>query len=852
MKRKKILIIGAGRGGASLLKMFRDSKEAEIVAIVDKNPKALGISLAKKLGIKTGKGYQRFLQKEKVNQIIDATGKNKVYKDLKKIKPVQAELIGGKTAKLIWVLIKEHQHIEKNLKKKEYLLKERNKELSYFYKINKIASKYDRPLSTILQEIVDLIPPAYQYPSITRVVLKIDDQVFKTRGCKKNKYKWEQKANIKSKGKKIGTIAVYYIQKRPEADQGPFLKEERSLLNSIADRLGSIIVRIKSEEKFKAIMQNLPGMVYRSNPDWSPDLILNSRLVCGYAPGEFEEKNITWLDIIYPEDKEKTVKDSLALREGPSTLIQEYRIINKDNNIRWVSDHKTSYFSKEGKFQGVEGIVYDVTKRKEAQINLYKSRERYKILFESSRDAIMVFSAESNKFISANQAALDMFECSLSEFILKTPLDFSPKIQPDGTPSAKKAEEEIGAAVKQGSNYFEWKHKRFDGGEFHATVLLTSFKWEDEVLLQAKVRDVTGKKQRQRKIEETKKRLDLILNNLLDVVWEIDLSGAMTFVSPSVKRLFGYEVDDLLGEKVISILDEKSSEKVQKNIKSFFAAKGKKSSVTLELNFVCKDGSRKACEVVANPVYADGCKIKGFVGVTRDISRRKQAEDAMRLAQLGKLVGGMAHEVNNPLMVVSGRAQLIQMEGVKNKAIKESVKIITEQCQRAKEIIEMLLKFSKAPVKKFKAVDINKALDNIIGLVEHQLFLGNTTIKKRYSSRLPKIKINKGQMQEVLINLINNANEAMPEGGEITVATYSKEDKVFVEVRDTGEGIDEDNLKKLFTPFFSTKEKGTGLGLSVCYNIVKAHGGHLKYQSQKGKGTVAVIVLPIKKKEGGG
>ncbi len=219
-----------------------------------------------------------------------------------------------------------------------------------------------------------------------------------------------------------------------------------------------------------------------------------------------------------------------------------------------------------------------------------------------------------------------------------------------------------------------------------------------------------------------------------------------------------------------------------------------------------------------------------------------------KLASLGKLVSDMAHEVNNPLMVISGRAQLSLMEDIKNKEIVENLKIVKGECMRAKEIIQRLLMFSKPSKGELAEVDVNKAIEFVVKLLEHQFSLANIKIVRHYSEDIPPVEVDEKQMHEVFMNLLKNSSEAMPEGGSITVTTSKESDNVRMDFTDTGEGISEQDLQKIFDPFFTTKESGTGLGLSVCYGIVGGHGGGLKYTSKPGEGTTATILLPIAKK----
>lgn len=219
-----------------------------------------------------------------------------------------------------------------------------------------------------------------------------------------------------------------------------------------------------------------------------------------------------------------------------------------------------------------------------------------------------------------------------------------------------------------------------------------------------------------------------------------------------------------------------------------------------------------------------------------------------KLVSLGRLVSEMAHEVNNPLMIISSRAQLLQMGDLKPEDMEDSVAIIERQCYRARDIIQRLLKFSKPSASGTEEVDVNTVIEEAVKLLEHQYSLENVTIERNYAKSLPSVQINKNEMEEVFLNLIKNAAEAMPDGGKITVSTLGFKGKVRIVFKDTGEGMSQRVINNIFDPFFTTKKEGTGLGLSVCYGIIKGHGGSLDYESSKGEGTSAIIMLPPAKK----
>ena len=205
----------------------------------------------------------------------------------------------------------------------------------------------------------------------------------------------------------------------------------------------------------------------------------------------------------------------------------------------------------------------------------------------------------------------------------------------------------------------------------------------------------------------------------------------------------------------------------------------------------------------------------------------------------------VAHEVNNPVTIIMGNAELALMDEPEDSKYKKIFQIIVDQCEAATNIVKRLLMFSKPSKEDYKEVNINSAIDIIVNLVESQFKHGGVKITKSFSQELPPVKVDEKQMQEVFMNLLRNSFEAMTEGGSVTVKTSYDEDNVRIDFTDTGSGISEEDLKKILDPFFTTKKHGTGLGLSVCYGILQAHGGDLKYTSKLGEGTTATVLLPV-------
>jgi signal transduction histidine kinase len=223
---------------------------------------------------------------------------------------------------------------------------------------------------------------------------------------------------------------------------------------------------------------------------------------------------------------------------------------------------------------------------------------------------------------------------------------------------------------------------------------------------------------------------------------------------------------------------------------------------------------------------------------------QEQLIQAAKLAALGEMASNIAHELNNPLTSIIGFSELSQEE-TDIETIKKDLKIIEQESIRAKEIVNQLLEFARKRSIKIGDVNLNILLKEVLQLASLQLKHANIQVIEEFDE-IPTIKGDHNQLKQVFLNMINNAIFAMPEGGTLTLRTGKIDDKVFVDVEDTGHGIPPEILQRIFEPFFTTKkEKGTGLGLSISYKIIESHGGKIEVKSEVNKGTRFTVLLPI-------
>ncbi|MGQ9632422.1 MAG: sensor histidine kinase [bacterium] len=249
--------------------------------------------------------------------------------------------------------------------------------------------------------------------------------------------------------------------------------------------------------------------------------------------------------------------------------------------------------------------------------------------------------------------------------------------------------------------------------------------------------------------------------------------------------------------------------------------------------------------------------MKGLV--VREIQHRKQLEEANirlfqaeKLASIGELASGVAHEINNPLASILMNTQMVYrkvsrgMDDSDRERCLRQLERIEESSERCRRIVANLLDYARQTEPETKPIDINGAIESILPLIEYQFSIQGTEIIREYDSSLPPVMGDVSQLKQVFMNIITNANQAMPDGGHLWIRTRTENNQVMIEFEDTGCGIPEENLTKIFDPFFTTKGvgKGTGLGLSVSYGIIQRHHGRIEVESEVGKGSKFTVVLP--------
>ncbi len=385
----------------------------------------------------------------------------------------------------------------------------------------------------------------------------------------------------------------------------------------------------------------------------------------------------------------------------------------------------------------------------------------------------------------------------------------------------------------------------FDQGEIKALVMLDF--------------DLTSLKEIEEKQHQSNAFLRNLLNSAVDAIIASDPSGRILIFNEAAEQILGYTRNEALNE--ISIRDvypgNGAREVMQMLLSEAYGGCGKLKSY--HINARQKNGDIVPISLNASIVYdADGNKLAtiGFFHDRRDeIRMQKELENTQvqllqseKMASLGKMAAGVAHQLNNPLSGIILYAKLVMEEYNLPDGAMEDLERVLDDAQRAKETVKELLEFARQTNQEMKPQDVNEIVSRTVFLLENQSIFYNIEIKKEFGDNLPPINGDAQQLNHVFMNLILNAADAMGGTGTLTIKTgyLSEPHAVLIEVADTGEGIREEVLPHIFEPFYTTKEqgKGTGLGLSMVYGILESHGGTIRAESTVGKGTRFFIELP--------
>jgi PAS domain S-box-containing protein len=497
----------------------------------------------------------------------------------------------------------------------------------------------------------------------------------------------------------------------------------------------------------------------------------------------------------------------------------------------------------------------DITGRKKFEKDLKDSEEKLRNLFERVRQGLFISSKEG-KFLDCNQALLDMLGYSTKEEFLNTDITRDLYVDPEDRKSFQERIENEGF-VKD----LEVEFKKKNGEKI--TVLLTGHPIKNEkgetIGYQGINLDITERKRIENDLREANEFFMNLIESSVDGIIAADMKGNIFIFNKGAEALTGYTAEEVIGKApIVEIYPEGVAKEVMKKLRRpEYGGVGKLTPT--QFNVLNKAGEEIPIQLSATLIYDGMGKEIASVGIFTDLRPRLKMEKKLqethvqlvsseKMASLGKLAAGIAHEINNPLGGILIYSSLMMEDLPEDDLKRGDLSRIVQEAGRCKEIVRSLLEFARQTEPKMEPTDVNRAITDGLFFLENQALFHNIQIIKKLDSGLPFVRGNAGQLKQVFMNIIVNAAEAIHGSGTLTITTShdARQKMVFMEFTDTGEGIAEENLTRIFDPFFTTKDvgKGTGLGLATSYGIIESHGGKISVKSEVGKGTTFTIELP--------
>ncbi len=610
----------------------------------------------------------------------------------------------------------------------------------------------------------------------------------------------------------------------------------------------------KSEEKYRNLVETSQDLIWQCDPDGKYTYLNPAwQNILGYKLDEILGKEINFFENPLNKSEQNSIVNKI--KNGLPVRGIEYVFLNKSGNEINLIFNAVPNFSCDGKLEGISGTAHSITEWKLAE-------NRYQTLFNKMLDGFalheMIFDQDGNpvdyRFLAVNPAFENLTGLKADDLIGFKVSEILPNIEQDWIKT-------YGNVVLTGEPTFFENYSA--DLEKHYTI--TAFR-PSPGKFACIFTDITESKNMEEKLQESLLRFDQLTEQTRTFLWEIDPTGLITFVSPVIEKILGYNASEIVGKKFFyELFPESNRENVKQNVIEIL--KSRKNLVDFQNELVSKDNRVFWFSTYGAPVYNKDNELIGYRGGNSDITDRKKSEEIHsrleqqqqqnhRLESLGILAGGIAHDFNNLLGGIFGYIDLA-MENCCDPNTSQYLETAIKAIERARALTTQLLTFAKggSPVQ-----TTGYLFPFLKESIQFILSGSNVSCTFKIDSNLKTCDFDKNQIGQVFDNIIINAMQAMPTGGTIILSAqnttipqnYNQSltpgEYVHISVKDSGVGIPKEHLNLIFDPFFTTKSKGHGLGLSTCYSIIKKHNGCIEVESSPGQGSTFHIYLPVSNK----
>ncbi|MGA1791142.1 MAG: PAS domain S-box protein [bacterium] len=639
------------------------------------------------------------------------------------------------------------------------------------------------------------------------------------------------------------------------------------ILSDISDQKKAEQALRKSEEKYRLMSENIPVAVYSAQPDeYFKTFFVTGKIrqLTGYSPKQFKDDPRLFSRIIHPDDMDyvcNRMKEHYKNRSKRQIHL-EYRIIKRDDQIKWVKDRATCILDKDEKTFRINGFLEDITTQKNAEKALQDSEKKFKALAENSPN--MIFMHKRGSIVYVNKRCEEIMGYKKGEFY-SSGFDFQCLVAPEDRQIVM---QNLKKHMKgQEVPPVEYTILTKAGRRIEAILTTRLLDYENERAILGIITDITEQKKFEKELHLAKCNLEYLIQSVPSVIYRCENSGKYipTYISDNLFRVLGYTPKEFLSDPKFwqKHIHPEDVSGILKNLEDISI----KDTIIQEYRFLHKNGTYRWLSDDCRLIYDQKGNPVEIVGSFIDITDKKYLEEqflqSQKMEAVGRLAGGIAHDFNNLLQSIIGYCDLILLDhkaGCNPGLYEKDIEQIKKAGHRAASLTRQLLAFSRKQELKPVFINLNMVISELTKMLR-RLIGEDITLKTILDPELKTVKADQTQIEQVIMNLAVNARDAMTDGGRLKIQTQNvileEKDSSHVSdarpgeficlcVEDSGTGIEKEVMKHIFEPFFSTKKKGegTGLGLPTVYGIIKQHEGWIDIDSQTGKGTIFKIYLP--------
>lgn len=654
---------------------------------------------------------------------------------------------------------------------------------------------------------------------------------------------------------------LYDISKRKKAEEA--LEKERNFISTILDTASTLIIVLDRK-----------GRIERFNK--------MCEKVTGYSFAELQGRPF-WEKLLPPEELQEVKKVFKELTAGHFPNRHENYWLTKDGRHRLISWANTVLLDDNGAVEHIIGTGVDLTEKRAMEEALIESEQKYRELVQNANSIIMRWNQDGD-ITFFNEFAQEFFGYTEEEILGKNVMD---TIVPERDQAGRDLRAMIEDIERNPEKYLSNENENIRRNGERVWIIWSNKPVFDESGNLKEIlsigKDETDRKSAEQALLASEERFRRIVENAYDIIHSITPDLQMSYVSPNITEILGYKASDIEGMPLVSFIHPKDVSNAIQSYQKIIKTGSKQSGIEFRVRH--KDKSWRWLRSSVSPLKDTDGTITSLIGIAHDLTGWKkvmedleqtnrnlkeaqaQLAQSEKMASLGQLVAGIAHEINTPIGAVSSMHDTLfrtlgKMRGIIEsemppdckqipklesifRLIDDSDHVIKSGTDRVINIVTRLKSFARLDEADLKTIDIHEGIEDTLVLIHHEL-KHDITIVKNYG-QVPPISCYPSQLNQVFLNLLVNSKQAIKAKGTISIKTFVKRNKVYIVFSDNGEGIPRKNLSRIFDPGYTTKGigVGTGLGLSITYNIIQSHRGSIKVDSEVGKGTTFTISLPM-------